>query len=110
MDTFQETVIQRMKKIALEMGMAGKGEDELDEILCQRETATPNIDVAVDELQTVLDYACRFSFRQTSPTSRMEPRHKSVPWWNSRFTLQRKDVNSKRRKYQRTKDNREQHE
>jgi exonuclease III len=59
METFQEAVIQRMKQIALEMGMEGKGEDELDEILCQRATATPNIEMAVDELQTVLDYACR---------------------------------------------------
>jgi hypothetical protein len=90
METFQEAVIQRMRQIALEIGMAGKGEDELDEILCQRATATPNIEVAVDELQTVLDYACRSSFRQTRLPSRKEPRHKSVPWWNSRLTLQRK--------------------
>ena len=55
MATFQEAVIQRMRQIALEMGMEGKGEDELDEILCQRATATPNIEAAVDELQTILD-------------------------------------------------------
>ena len=76
MATFQEAVIQRMRHTALEMGMEGKGEDELDEILCQRATATPNIEAAVDELQTILDYACRSSFRQTRLTSRKEPRHK----------------------------------
>jgi hypothetical protein len=110
METFQEAVIRRMRQIALEMGMEGKGEDELDEILCQRATATPNIEVAVDKLQTVLDYACRSSFRQTRLTSRNEPRHKSVPWWNSRLTLQIKEVNAKRRRYRRTKDNPEQRE
>ena len=50
MATFQEAVTQRMRQIALEMGMEGKGEDELDDILCQRATATPNIEAAVDEL------------------------------------------------------------
>jgi len=55
MATFQEAVIHRMRQIALEKEMEGKGEDELDEILCQRATATPNIEAAVDELQTILD-------------------------------------------------------
>ena len=110
MATFQEAVIQRMRQIALEMGMEGKGEDELDGILCQKATATPNIEAALDELQTILDYACRSSFRQTRLTSRKEPRHKSVPWWNACLTLQRKEVNAKRRRYQRTKDNPEQRE
>jgi hypothetical protein len=110
METFQETVIERMRQIALEIGVEGKGENVLDEILCQRATGTPNIEIALDELQTVLDYACRSSFRQTRLTSRKEPRHKSVPWWNSRLTLQRKEVNAKRRRYQRMKNNPEQRE
>jgi hypothetical protein len=78
METFQEAAIQKMRQIALEMGMEGKGEDELDEILSQRATETPNIEVAVDELQTVLDYACQSSFRRTRLKSRKEPWHKSV--------------------------------
>ena len=60
----------------------------------------------MDELQAVLDYACRFSFRQTGPTKKVL-RHKSVPWWTSRLTTNRKEVNAKRRRYQRTKENNE---
>ena len=66
----------------------------------------PNIEAAVDELQAVLDYACRPSFRQTGPTKKLL-RHKSIPWWTSRLTAQRKEVNAKRRKYQQTKENNE---
>jgi len=60
----------------------------------------------VDELQAVLDYACRPSFRQAGPTKKVL-RHKSVPWWASRLKTQRKEVNAKRRSYQRTKENNE---
>jgi len=103
---FQERVIQAMEQIARETGTEVKGEDTLDETLCQRVTKAPNIEAAVDELQAVLDQACRTSFMQTGPTGKAL-RHKPIPWWTSRLTTQKKEVNAKRRKYQRTKENNE---
>jgi hypothetical protein len=43
---------------------------------------------------------------QTGPTGKAL-RHKSIPWWTSRLTTQRKEVNAKRLWYQRTKENNE---
>jgi hypothetical protein len=103
---FQKRVIQTMEQIARETGTVVKVEDTLDETLCQRVTRTLNIEVAVDELQDVLDQACRSSFMQTGPTGKVL-RHKWIPWWTSRLTTHRKEVNAKRRRYQRTKENNE---
>ena len=75
---FQERVIQAMEQIARETGTEVKGEDTLDETLCQRVTKAPNIETAVDELQAVLDQACRTSFMQTGPTGKAL-RHKPIP-------------------------------
>ena len=34
-------------------------------------------------------------------------RHKPVPWWTTRLTIMRREVNAERRRYQRTKMNEE---
>jgi hypothetical protein len=95
-----------MEQMARGTGVIVKGEKTLDETLCHRVTTAPNIEAAVDELHTILDYACRSSFRQTGPPGKAL-RHKSVPWWTARLTTQRKEVNAKRRRYQRTKEKNE---
>jgi hypothetical protein len=106
MEKFQDTVIQTMEQIARETGTVVRGEDMLDETWCQRVTKALNIEVAVDELQDVLDQAFQTSLMQTGTTGKAL-RHKPIPWWTSRLTTQRKEVNTKRRRYQRTKENNE---
>ena len=101
-EKFQKIIMQTMARIAQETGKAGQ--DTLDEILCQRTTTLPTSEAAVEELQAVLDHACRTLFRQTGTINR-ELRHKSVPWWTTRLTTQRRVVNAERRQYQRTKGN-----
>ena len=100
---FQERVIQTMEEIARRTEMEVKGEETLDQTLWQRVATATNIEAVVDELHAVLDSTCRSSFRQTGPTGKVL-RHKSVPWWTPRLTIQRKEVNAKRRRYQRTKE------
>ena len=84
--------------------MEVKGEETLDETICQRVATATNIEELVDEIHAVLDSAHRSLFRQTGPTGKVL-RNKSVPWWTPRLTIQRKEVNAKRRRYQRTKEN-----
>jgi hypothetical protein len=61
--------------------------------LRHRVTEALNIEVAVDEIEAILDQACRSSFMQTGPTGKAL-RYKSIPWWTSRLTTQRKEVNA----------------
>jgi hypothetical protein len=80
--------------------------DILDEKLRNRVIMMTNIEAAVDELQEIMDHECQSSFRQSGKKGK-GPKHKSNPWWTSRHTTQRKEVNAQRRRYQRTKDNSE---
>jgi hypothetical protein len=89
MAKFQEKVIQTMEQTARKTGTGGKGEDTLDETLCQRVTKALNIAAAVDELQAVLDQACRASFMQTGPNGKALC-HKSIPWWTSTYNTQKR--------------------
>ena len=86
---FQERVIQTMQQIAGETAMTVKGKDTIDETLCRRLTKAPNIEAAVDELQAILDHACRSSYMQTGPTGKAL-RHKSIPWWTSRLRTEKR--------------------
>jgi len=47
---FQERVIQTIEQIARETGKVAKGEETLDEMLCQRVKTAPNIEAVLDEL------------------------------------------------------------
>ena len=85
----------------IEAREAGKAADEiftLDEMLRQRVIMTTNIEAAVDELHEIMDHSCRSSFRKAGQRGNI-PKHKSLPWWTSRFSTQRKEVNTKRRRY-----------
>jgi hypothetical protein len=98
----------RVKKTTnIEPRVIGKEADEvdtLDEMLRHRVVMMPKIEAAVDELHEIMDQACRTSFRQAGKKGQ-DLKHKSIPRWSSRLTIQRKEVNVKRRRYQRTKDN-----
>jgi hypothetical protein len=61
MGKFQAKVIQTLENIAKETGTENSGVDKLEETWCQRVTRAPNIETAVDELQDVLEQACRSS-------------------------------------------------
>jgi hypothetical protein len=61
-------------------------------------------EATIKELHSVLDYACRTSYKQTGKEG-SGIRHKSVPWWTTRLTIMRREVNVERRRYQRTKMN-----
>jgi hypothetical protein len=65
-----------------------------------------NIEATIDELHEIMDHACRSSFKQRGKKGKGS-KHKSIPWWTSQLTIQRKEVNVKRRRYQRTEDNSE---
>jgi hypothetical protein len=99
----QQKIIHTMEQIAMGTGMVEEGKDTLDEILCQRVAMMPNVEEAVDEIQTALEYSCQSLLTQNRPTGKAL-RHKSVPWWTAQLTIQRREVNLKRR-YQRTKGN-----
>jgi len=100
----QQKIIHTMEQIAMGTGMVEEGKDMLDEILCQKVEMMPNVEEAVDEIQTALEYSCQSLLTQNRPTGKA-PRHKSVPWWTAQLTIQRREVNLKRRRYQRTKGN-----
>jgi chromatin remodeling complex protein RSC6 len=55
----------------------------------------------MDELQDVLEQACRSSLTQMGTTGKAM-RHNPIAWWTRNLTNQRKELNAKRR-YQRTK-------
>jgi len=89
-----------------ETGKAADEVDTLDEMLRQRVGMMTNIEATVDELREFMDHACRTSFRQAGKKGK-GLKHESIPWWSSGLTIQRKEVNAKRRRYQTTKDNSE---
>ena len=106
MEKFQETVLLTMGNITTGSDKAEKTGDALEEALIRRISTATNREARVEELHTVLDYACRISFKQTGKEGR-GIRHKPVPWWTTRLTIMRTDVNAERRRYQRTKMNEE---
>jgi len=69
-------------------------------------TRAPNIEVALEELQDVLEQACRSSFTQMGTIGKALW-HKPIPWWTSSLITQRNEVNAKRRRHQRMKLNSE---
>jgi len=93
-----------MEQITRETGTAVKGENMLDQTWCQRVRRAPNIEAVVDELQHILEQACRSSLKRTGRDGKAL-RHKPVLWWTSQLTTQRKELNAERRRYQRTKNN-----
>jgi hypothetical protein len=93
----QSTVLQTMENIAKETVAVDKVEDTLEETRCQRVTVALNIEAAVDELQGILEQACRSSLTQTgSPGKALL--HKPTPWWSTRLATQRKEVKAKKKK------------
>jgi len=100
-EKLQATVLQTMEQITRETGTIVKGEDMLDETWCQRMKRAPNIEAVVDELQDILEQVCRSSLTRTGRDGKAL-RHKPIPWWTSQLTTQRKEVNAKSRRYQRT--------
>jgi len=106
MEKLQATVLQTLEQITRETGTIVNGEDMLDQTWCQRVKRTPNIKAVVDELQDILEQACRSSLTRKGRDGKTL-RHKPIPWWTSQLTTQRKEVNAKRRRYQRTKKNNE---
>jgi len=95
-------VIVTIENIARGSEIADKTDDTLDVVLCRRTSLATTIEAAVEELHSVLDYASRSSFKQTEKAGRGF-RHKSVPWWTTRLTIMRQEINVERRRYQRTK-------
>jgi hypothetical protein len=89
-----------------ETGKTAEEVDKLDEMLRHRVVTSTNIEEAVEELQDTMDQACRSSFKQAGKKGK-KSMHKSLPWWTRRLTIQRKEVNTKGRRYQRKKDNTE---
>jgi len=102
LEKFQEMVIVTMENIARGSEKADKIDDTLDVVLCRRTSMATTSEAAVEELHSVLDYTCRSSFKQTGKADR-GIRHKSVPWWTTRLTIMRREVNAERQRYQRTK-------
>jgi len=88
LEKFQEMVIVTMENIARGSEKTDKSDDTLEEVLCRRMSSATTSEAAVEELHSVLDYACRSSFEQTGKTGRGF-RHKTVPWWTTRLTIMR---------------------
>jgi hypothetical protein len=80
-------------------------EDDLDErILKENNTAQQ-----IEDFSEAMRLACEQLFK-TNKAPREPQKHKSVPWWTQELTVMRKTTNTKRRKYQRTRDKAEQRE
>ena len=82
-----------MEQITRETGTAVKGENMLDQTWCQRVRRAPNIEAVVDELQHILEQACRSSLKRTGRDGKAL-RHKPILWWTSQLTTQRKELNA----------------
>jgi len=85
MGKFLAKILQTLEHKSKGTGTEDKEVDRLEEILCQGVIRTPNIEAAVEELQEVLQQACRSSLTQMGTIGKAL-RHKPIPWWNQ--TLQ----------------------
>ena len=106
MGKFQPKVLQTLEQIAKATRKEEYKEYKLEQIWCQRVIRAPNIETTEDDLQDVLEKEYRSSLTQMGTTEKAL-RHKPSSWWTSSLTTQRKEVNAKRRIYQRTKVNSE---
>jgi len=74
-----------------------------DEHLSQKVAGSQCMERLIEEIQEALETACRISFRIRN-ISQKATSNKSVPCWIQKLTILRKNLNSQRRKFQRTKD------
>ena len=83
--------------------------EELPRLDCHLATyirETCDIESAVEKLQEAITLSCNKSFKFLDSTKKMI-KHKAVPWWTDELTINRKRLNALRRRYQRTKNNKE---
>jgi DNA anti-recombination protein RmuC len=74
-------------------GKSAEEVNKLDEMLRHIVETSTKTEAAVEELQETMDHACRSSFRQAGKKGK-RPMHKSLPWWTTQLTTQRKKVNT----------------
>jgi hypothetical protein len=101
-EKFHINLIQMVEQKLCETNVVG-GTEMLEEALCSRVANEPDMDIIVEEIDEVLDLACRSSFKILRATKTVLL-HKSVPWWSEELPVLRKSVNALRSRYQRIRD------
>ena len=76
----------------------------LDKYVSSRIAKTEDVENIVNKFSDALTMACNKSFKIGRALVETN-KHKTVPWWPEDLTIARKRVNAFRRKYQRTKPN-----
>jgi len=78
-----------MEQLLIGMNKERGGIERLDGQLSERVAAAPCMKTVIEELQEVLETACRTSFRIRN-ISQKATSHKSVHWWTQNLTILRK--------------------
>ena len=98
--------LHRILKTEFQIQHNETSELTLDEILCSLLNTDTAVEKYIDDFCETLIKACNLSFNKYTTTKRTSTQ-KTVPWWNTDLTVQRKRTNAFRRLYQRTKNNAE---
>jgi len=77
---------------------------DLDKYISLRIANTEDMEDIDNKFSDALTTACKKSFK-TGRAFTNTNRYKTVPWWTEEPTIARKRINAFRRKYQRTKNN-----
>ena len=77
---------------------------DLDKYISSKIANPEDMEDIVNKFSDALKMACNKSFKIGRVFMKTN-KHKSVPWWTEGVTITRKRVNTFRRKYQRTKNN-----
>jgi len=102
---FQGSPIQNTDQLLSGMNKERDSIEGLDEHLSKRVAAAPCMETLIEEIQEALETACRSPFKIWN-ISQKATSHK-CPWWTQNLTILREKLNAQRRKFQRTKDNKD---
>lgn len=98
---FEESIVKELEQRFLNQTASMTLLNMDKELSMVAERAT-DMDGFVTDYETVIDTACKNAFI-IKDTSRLKSKKRSVPWWTTELTIQRKKTNAARRLYQRTK-------
>jgi hypothetical protein len=105
LQVFDWNLIQEIRKMANKTNIEG-GTEELDKCLATKTTTENDLEQPVDNFSEALQTSCWRSV-PTTTTRKENNFKKSVPWWTDSLNIMQKRVNTCRRLYQRTRNDKE---
>jgi hypothetical protein len=94
----------RILKTEFQIQHNDTNEEDLDDTLCSLMNKHTDVEKCIDDFSETIITACNLTFNRYR-TTKKSAMHKTVPWWTTDLTVQRKRTNALRRLYQRTKNN-----